>query len=250
MRFHMLDSTDMSRIKYQKVNANTQKEVPREKIVKGYEFEENNYIILTNEDFKKANPKATQTIEIQNFVEEDAIDPSFFYRPYYVHPGPRGEKSYVLLRETLSKTNKVGVAKIVMQAKEHLCAIMVRDKLIVLELLRFGHELRKADMEDIPLDPPKELGLREAEIKMAEQLVNEMTEKWNPRQYQDTYQKDLQAFVEEKIKKGKAARGRVEEGKELISDAGKVVDFVSLLKKSLEKTGKAKKSAETHRRRA
>jgi DNA end-binding protein Ku len=244
--FHMLDKNDMSPVKYKLVNGNTNDELSRKDVVKGYEFKENDYVVVTPDDFKKANVKATKTIDIQAFVDQSEILPVYFVRPYYVHPEKKAEKSYVLLREALRNSNKVGVAKIVMQAREHLCALMVLDDMIILELLRFAHEIKKMNLSDIP-NSVKKMGLKPGEVKMAETLIEQMTEKFNPGQFKDVYQDDLKKYIKEKIKKGKHAKGKPIEDEADHKDEdfqqGKVVDFMSLLKRSVEKKNKGKRVA-------
>ncbi len=243
IHFHMLDKKDMSPIKYKTTNGNTTKEVSRSQIVKGFEYKKNDYVIITDEDFKKANVKATKTIEIQAFIEQEEIAPTFFVRPYFIEPEGKAEKSYMLLRETLKKTGKIGIAKIVMQGKQHLCAVIASDEHMILEILRFAHELKKPVSKGLPRSNVKKLGLKDSELKMAETLVNQMVEKWKPEQYHDEYQEDLRKFITDKVKKGKHAKGKEIEDAEVESDdadEGKVVDFMSLLKKSVEKKGRGK----------
>lgn len=240
LSFKMLDEKDHQPIKYKRVNAKSGKEVPWPQIVKGYEYESGHFVIMNKEDFAAANPKATQTIDIQDFVDFDDIDLMFFEKPYYLVPQKSGLKGYFLLVEALKKTNKVAVAKVVIRNKMHLTCIMPKGDYLVLEMLRFGHEVLEADevdyMEDI--EKPK---FHAKEIKMAEELIEGMTAKWDPKQYQDTYVDDVMKIINMKVKAG--------EGKEIDygelpkaerGNTGTVVDLMPLLRKSLEEKKKTK----------
>jgi DNA end-binding protein Ku len=236
--FHMLDKRDMSPIHYKTVNANTGEEISRKDVVKGFEYKKGDFVILNDEDFRKANVKATKTIDIQNFIERGQIPPGFFYKPYYIEPGENSSKSYALLRETLKNTGKIAVAEIVMSGRQHLCALMPRGDVIMMELLRFAHELKQPDHKALPPRNIKKLGIKPAELKMAEQLVDSMSGEWNPDKYKDTYQDDLKAFIKDKVKHGEHAEARNadEEPEVAEQESGKVVDFMSLLKRSIDKT--------------
>lgn len=226
----MIDARDNARIKYKKVNAQTGKEVPYKEIVKGYEFKKGQYVIINPEDFKKANPKATQTIDIESFVDVNEVDPAYFEKPYMLEPLKGGEKAYALLRETLKKTGKVGIGKVVIRTKQYLSAIMVHDDLLILELLRFPHELRT----------PKALGITgpkskvsPKEIKMAEELVASMEGKFQPTKFKDTYFDDLKKLIQRKVKKGDTEEVELPETTEEPSSQN-VLDLMPLLQKSLK----------------
>lgn len=235
IHFRQLDKKDLSPIRYERVNSSTGKPVEWKDIVKGYEYEPDNYVVLDPEDLKKANVKATQTIDIQDFVPTDEIDPAFFETPYYVVPQKRAAKAYVLLREALKKKSAVAVATFVLRTREHLVALMPVGDAIMLEVLRFGHELRKP--KDMPLPARKDTQLAERELAMAEQLIDGMMTGWEPGKYRDRFHGDVMKMIEEKAKTGSfkarapKARGEV---------ANDVVDLLALLKKSVaEKGGKA-----------
>lgn len=244
LSFNMLDEKDLSPIKYKKVNGKTGHEVPFQKIVKGYLHESGQYVIMTKEDFKAANPKATQTIDIQDFVSFDDIDLMFFEKPYYLVPQKNGIKGYFLLVEALKKTNKVAVAKVVIRNKMHLTCIMPKGDYLILEMMRFGHEVLDADEVDYmnDIDKPK---LNAKELKMAEELIDGMTAKWDPEQYQDTYYDDVMTIINTKVEAGELKE--VDWGdlpKEDKGNTGTVVDLMPLLKKSLE--AKKSKKPETN----
>lgn len=241
LHFQMLDSKDFSPIKYRKVNANTGREVPYDRIVKGYEYEPDQFVIMGKQDFAAANPKATQTIDIEDFVLLEDIDTMLFETPYYLVPQKNGEKGYFLLRDALKKSKKVAIGKIVIRTKQHLCAVMVREDYLVCEMLRFAHEVLETDEVDY-LEGAKHAKYNPRELKMAEQLIEGMTADWNPKKYKDTYYDDVMKRVKAKIKSGKSHV--IEEPEEEIEsvEPSKVVDLLPLLRESLAaKGGKGKR---------
>jgi DNA end-binding protein Ku len=252
LSFKMLDESDFSPIKYRRVNAKTGEEVPWPQIVKGYEHESGQYVIMSKEDFAAANPKATQTIDIQDFVEFEDIDLMFFEKPYYLVPQKNGTKGYFLLAEALRNTNKVAIAKIVMRSKMHLACIMAKDDYLVLEMLRFAHEVLETDEVDY-LEDVKKPEFNPKEIKMAQELIEGMTAEWKPDQYKDTYVNDVMAIIERKVKEGKVKEVfHPEIAHEEETASGPVLDLMPLLKKSLEAkkkqrslAGEAKNSSTT-----
>lgn len=242
LSFSMLDEKDLSPIKYKKVNAKSGHEVPWPRIVKGYEYDSGQFVIMNKDDFKAANPKATQTIDIEDFVSFDEIDLMFFEKPYYLVPQKNGTKGYFLLCEALKKTNKVAIAKIVIRTKMHLACIMAKGDYLVLEMLRFAHEVLQVDEVDYlkGIDMPK---VSAKEIKMAEELIDGMTGKWRPEQYKDTYNDDIMKIINMKIKAGEGQE--IDYGelpKEEKGNTGKVVDLMPLLRQSLEQRKKEKVS--------
>ncbi len=241
LSFKMLDEKDLSPIKYKKVSAKDGKEVPWPRIVKGYEYESGQYVLVTKDDFKAANPKASQTIDIQDFVEFEDIDLMYFEKPYYLVPQKNGEKGYFLLAEALKRTKKVAVAKVVMRTKMHLVSIMEKDGFLVMEMMRFAHEVLSTDEVDYlkDVDRPK---FNPKEVKMAEELIEGMTAKWDPEQYKDTYNDDIMKVINFKINSGET--NEIDYG-DLIKDdssvgTGRVMDLMPLLRKSLEEKRKKK----------
>ena len=231
--FHLLDRRNMSRVRYKRVNEKNDKEVPWEETVRGYEYEEGQYVVLTDEDLRRASPEKTQTVDILDFVDAEEIDPRFFDKPYYLAPDKRGAKSYALLRETLRRTGKTGIASVVIRTKQYLAAVTVHDDVIVLEILRYGHELR--DWQDLDLPRGKE-GVSERELQMAERLVEGMVSEWDPDRYKDTYVEDMMALIKQRIKSGKTEE--IDETPVERPAAGaKVVDLMALLKQSVEEGG-------------
>jgi DNA end-binding protein Ku len=231
IHFRQLDKKDLSPIKYERVSSATGKPVEWKDIVKGYEYEPYNFVVLDPEDLKKANVKATQTLDIQDFVPADQIDPAFFETPYYIVPQKRATKAYVLLREALKKKNAVAVATFVLRTREHLCALMPVGKAIMLEVLRFGHELRKP--KDLPL-PGEDASIGARELAMAEQLIDGMMTDWEPAKYKDRFHGDVMKMIEEKAKTGTFKPKATKERGEIAND---VVDLLDLLKKSVAGKG-------------
>lgn len=242
LSFSMLDEKDLSPIKYKKVSAKDGKEVPWGRIVKGYEYEKGQFVIISKEDLKAANPKATQTIDIEDFVEFADIDLMFLEKPYYLVPQKSGIKGYFLLVEALKKSQKVAIAKIIIRTKMHLAMVMSKGNYLILELLRFGHEVLDVGEVDYLSDISKPK-FSAKEIKMAEELIEGMTAKWNPEQYKDTYNDDVMKIINKKIKAGEGEEIEWELPKEERGNTGKVVDLMPLLKKSLEEKRKAKPAA-------
>lgn len=247
LHFSMLDEKDLSPIKYKKINAKSGKEVPWQRIVKGYEYEEGQYVIMSKEDLKAANPKATQTLDIEDFVELADIDLMFLEKPYYLVPQKSGVKGYFLLAEALKKSKKVAIAKIVIRTKQHLALVMPKGDYLVLELLRFAHQVLEEDevnyLDDItkPRFNPKEL-------KMAQELIEGMTAEWKPEQYKDTYADDVMKLIKMKVKKGQTKEIiHAKEPSEKVEGTGKVVDLMPLLKKSLEEKKKTRTKTATKR---
>jgi DNA end-binding protein Ku len=237
--FRQLRKSDLSPINYKRVAEVDQKEVPWDEIVKGYEYEKGQFVVITEEDFKRANVEATQTVEITDFVDLDEIDPMFFDKPYYLEPQKGGKKAYALLRDTLKETGKVGIAKVVIKTKQHLAAVKPKGNALVLELMHFAHEL----LESNELDLPKEdEAVGKKELDMAKALVDSMTDKWQADKYQDEYTNQLLKVINEKVEAG----GELSAPKAKSKPATNVVDLVAILKKSIEENtgGKSKKKSE------
>lgn len=248
--FHMLDRRNMARLRYKRVNEETGREVPWEETVRGYEIEGGKHVVLSDEDLERASPEKTQTVDILDFVEAGEISPLFFDKPYYLAPEKEGAKSYALLRETLRRTNKVGIAKVVIRTKQHLSAVLVEENAIVLNILRFAHELR--DPKELDLPSGKE-GVSERELDMAERLVEGMVSAWDPEQYRDDYYKDLKKLIKERVEAGQLEESPEAPPVPKPERGGKVVDLMALLKQSVEeKPGRkpAKKAARKPARKA
>lgn len=255
LHFRMLDKHDLSPIRFERVNASTGKKVEWKDIVKGFEYEPDEFVVLEKGDLEKANVRATQTIDIQDFVPADDIDPAFFETPYFLVPQRRATKAYVLLREALAKKKAVAIATFVLRTREHLVALMPVGDAIMLEMLRFGHELRDADDVPLPRETVKSADVGARELTMAEQLVEGMMTKWDPSKYKDRYYRDVMKMIEEKAKVGTARERHTEVRGQVATD---VVDLLDLLKRSVageQADGKRAhaprggvKKARTHRR--
>lgn len=244
----MLDRRDMKPVGFKRYNKETGADVPWEQIVKGYEYEKERYVVLTDEDFRRANVEATQTIDILRFVEGKEIAPMYFESPYYLAPDRRGEKGYALLRETLKQTHKVGIANVVIRTRQYVAALIPVDEVILLNTLRYADEVRAADELGIPPKSLKTSGVTPRETDMAVKLVEEMTGDWNPQDYHDTYHEDLLKLIDKRIKAGETEviTAEAQEAEEKPS-RGNVVDLMALLKRSVQDKSRRRSSSE-HRR--
>ena len=235
LKFRLLRKSDLSPVNYKRVAEKDGSEVPWDQIVKGYEYGKAKYVVLRDEDFQRVDLEATQTVDIQDFVDLEEIDPMFFYKPYYLEPQKGGDKAYALLRDALKDTNKVGVAKVVIKTRQYLAGVKPEDGALVLELMHFADEL--ADPEQLHV--PKKLEVGKREMNMAKSLIGSMTSKWQPEKYKDDYRKALMDVIEEKVEAGGK---EIEEKPKKPPKPTKVIDLVSVLQKSLEQTGTKKKA--------
>lgn len=237
----MLDRRDMKPVGFKRYNKETEKEVGWDDIVKGYEYEKERYVVLTEEDFKRANVEATQTVDIVAFVDAEEVAPTYFETPYYLAPDKRGDKGYALLRETLKATNKIGVANVVIRTRQYLAALIPSGDVIVLNTLRYKNELKSAKDVEVPSGNLKASGVSPREIEMAKKLVEEMTEPWKPERYRDTYHDDLMKLIDKRIKAGKTeviTEPEAEEDQEKPA-RGEVIDLMALLKRSVQAKGQS-----------
>ncbi len=196
----MLDKSDHSKIRFKRVNENSGKEVTWENIIKAYDYD-GKYIVLDDDDYKKASPEKSKIIEITEFVQETEIQSIFYETPYFLEPQKSGVKAYMLLREALKKSGKVGLGNFVMRSKESLCVLKPMDNAIVLQGIRFAQEVR--DIND--LDIPGTAGIKPAELKMALSLIDQLTDKFDISKYKDTYTDELMKVIHAKAK-GKAVK--------------------------------------------
>ena len=240
-KFRLLRKSDLSPVSYKRVAEKDGKEVPWEQIVKGYEYEKGKYVVLKDEDFERVDLEATQTVDIQDFVDQEEIDPIFFYKPYYLEPQKGGDKAYALLRDALKDSNKVGIAKVVIKTRQYLAGVKPEDGVLVLELMHFADEL--ADPGKLHVPKKTEVGKRE--MNMAKSLIDSMSSKWNPEKYRDDYREALMEVIEEKVEAGGK---EIEEKPKKARKPTKVIDLVSVLQKSLEQTGGKKKATAKSRR--
>ena len=218
----MLDSKDHANIKFQRVNANTGKVVPYESIVRAYKYD-GNYVVLGEDDFKKASPEKTKMIEITEFVLEKEINSMYYETPYYLEPEKSGVKAYGLLRDALSKTGKVGLGNFVLRSKQSLSLIKVVDKAIILQKIRFEEEVRSAEDLHIP-----DAESKAPELKMAIALIDQLSGPFDISKYKDTYSEELMKLIEAK------AKGKKIEAPKLRVVHSKSKDLMAQLKASLE----------------
>jgi DNA end-binding protein Ku len=232
--FRLLHKEDLSPVRYERVCQADGETVPWNEIVKGYEYDKGKFVVLTDEDFKAAALESSKTIDILDFVKEDEIDPRYFETPYYLVPQKGGEKPYALLREAVRQTGSVGIGKIIIRQTQHLAAVKVVGDALVLEIMRFANEL--VDQKEFSF--PARDAIRPQELQMAEQLVANLAEPFDPTRYTDEYRANLMRVIKAKMK-GK--KPKLEEPEREVEDSG-VLDLMSRLRASLEE-GSGKQGA-------
>ena len=225
VRFHQLHSTDNSRIQQKRVCSADGEEVPFEEIVKGYEISAGRYVVIDPEELRAADPEATHTIDIEEFVDLDQIDPIFYERAYYLVPDKRAEKPYKLLAEAMAKTNKVGIATFVMRTKQYLCALRASEGALVLSTMLFADEVVPlAGLEGLN---EAEVTLSDRELAMAEQLIDSLGADFEPEKYHDTYRERILDLIAMK------AEGQEISAPAVTAAPGAVVDLMAALEASL-----------------
>ena len=235
----MVDSRNNSGIRYERVNEVTGKEVPWDQIVKGYEYKDGQFILLDDATLKSIAPEVTKSIDIENFVLAGEIAPQYFEKPYYLVPTKQSSKAYALLREALKDSNRVAIAKVVIRTRQYVAAISAKEKALVLDLLRFHQELRKAPEDKLPSMNLKELKISEKELELAKQLVGSMEATWKPEEYKDDFRAALMKWIENAVKNhGTTPVHESEEEAE--EPKTEVIDMMALLKKSMEERDQAK----------
>ena len=249
--FDWLDKRSMDPVGYKRVNKRTGKEIQGDDVVKGIKQEDGDYVILSDDQIKAAYPKATQTIEIEAFVQASEIPFILLEKPYYLEPIGKGEKVYALLRETLRATNRVAIAQVVIRTTQHLAAVIVNDRALMLVTMRYQDELRDHKEIELPAAGLKSAGVTAKEVELAKRLIDDMSEHWNPAEFEDTYHEDLMHRIEEKIKRGETAEitEPEKESKEAPKSA-QIIDLTELLKKSLRGDKAASTEATAEPRRA
>ncbi len=245
----MLDKRDLAPVGYKRYNKASGEDVPWGEIVKGYEYEDGKYVVLSDEDFRRANVEASRTVEILSFVDLREIPPQHFETPYYLVPGKRGEKAYALLRETLKKSGKAGIATVVIRTRQYLAALISQDEVLLLNTLRYPDELRDVKDLDLP-DALHKQKVAPRELELALRLVEDLAGKWQPEKYKDSYREDLLARIREKVKKGQTEEITAPEKEPRAGRSGNVIDLMALLKKSVEKTAEEKPRRRARKRRA
>jgi DNA end-binding protein Ku len=245
MRFHLLDKKTMSAVGNRQVNKNTGEAMQKEEIVKGFEYEKDQFVVVSPDEIKAALPKSTQTIEIEAFVDASRIPMAYYNKPYFVAPASKGGKPYLLLLETLRRSGKVGLARVVISTRQHLAALVPDGDGLVLELLRWADEVR--DTAGLPLPDPKETTITERELKMADQLVAELQADFDPAAFHDEFREKLEQVVEAKVKAGQGEHITKPLPGEEVQESADIIDLTELLRRSLRQGagGDAKPAAKS-----
>lgn len=237
--FRLLHKKDNTPIKYQRVCPRDKKEVPWSDIVKGYEISKGQFVVLEKEDFDKAAVATSKRVDVLDFVKADEVDPRFFETPYYLVPQAGGEKPYALLREALANTGTLGIGKLTLRQKQHLVAVQSQGDALMLHLMRFADEL--VDVDEFNLPSAKKEHVRPQELAMAEQLVANLSESFDPAKYTDEYTRNLREIIKAKAKGHKVEVEEIEEE----PDTG-VIDLMARLQESLDRADKLKRSGDDH----
>lgn len=237
LSFSMLDKRDFAPVGYKRYNKSTGAEVPWNDIVKGYEYEKDQYVVMSDEDFRRANVQQARSVEIATFVDAQSIPPQYFETPYYLVPGERGQKVYALLRETMRSTGKVGVGQVVIRTAHHLAAVVPVDEALMMITLRYANELRAQKEFNFPPMALKSAGVTPKELDLAKRLIDDMAGPWEPEEFEDTYNEDLMQRIEEKVKRGETKVLTKPEGETAEPRSAQVIDLMELLKQSIDKTG-------------
>ena len=235
LRFHLLDSRDQNRVRYERVNAETGEEVPWKDVVKAFEYSKGSYVVLEEEDIREAAPQSKESVDIEAFVDPAELGPRYYDRPYYLVPTRKSEKGYVLLRETLRELGRAGLARVVIRTREHLALVLPEGPALVLHLLRFPQELVDPSDYAFPEGSDRQYKIAPREREMASQLVESMSAPFKPQDYRDEFRERLSKVIQERVRrkgKGRAAPP-VETAVDTGEESGKVVDFMALLKRSI-----------------
>ncbi|UPG93772.1 Ku protein [Luteibacter aegosomatissinici] len=234
IHFRMLDQRDNTPVRYERVNAETGEEVPWKDIVKAFEYQKGNYVVLEEEDIRSAASDVHETVEIDSFVDAGSIAPAYFEKPYVLAPAKKAEKGYVLLRETLKKTGKVGIGRVVIRTREYLAAVIPDGDALLLNILRYQAELVDPEEYGLPTKEAASYRITAKEIEMASDLVKSMAGKWKPDDYRDDFRDKLRKAIEKRLK-SKGVTTAVDDDDEHVPEHAttNVVDFMELLKKSI-----------------
>jgi DNA end-binding protein Ku len=233
LSFHYLHKKDMSPVSYKRFCDSENVEVPWEDITRGYEYEKDRYVEITDEDLDKADVELTKTIQIQEFVQEDEIDPVYFDKPYYLEPQKGGERAYALMRDALAESGKVGIAKVVLKSREHLAAVKSVGNLLTLQTMRFAHEI----VDSGSLNVPQKTDVSKKEMDLANTLIDSMSDKFDSGKYKDDYYDKVLGIIQMKVA-GVSPQAPAPKG----PGPAKVVDLMEILKQSLNETKKSKGS--------
>ena len=235
LHFRMLDHRDNARIRYERVNADTGDEVPWKDVVKAFEYDKGSYVVIDKEDLKAAAPESAESVDIEAFVDAADISMRYYEKPYFLVPTKKAEKGYVLLRETLRKLGKTGLARVVIRTREYLGLVTPEDDALVLYLIRYPQELLPVDTYSFPARSTKAYRITPKELEMAHTLVTSMSGEWTPAEYKDEFRERLNKTIQARIKKKAGVRPKAIEKLDAVDESGgKVVDFMALLKKSID----------------
>jgi len=238
LSFSMLDKRDFSPVGYKRYNKTTGREVPWNDIVKGYEYDKDQYVVLTDEDFRRANVQQAKSVDITTFVDADEIPPQYFETPYYLVPEARGQKVYALLRETLRAANKIGVGEVVIRTTHHLAAVVPVGDALMMITMRYADEIREGKAFDFPSRSLKNAGIKPKEVELARKLIDDMAGPFKPEEFEDTYNEDLMHRIEEKVKRGQTQELTKPESEKQTKRSAKVIDLMELLKQSIDNGGR------------
>src|SRR5689334_18280995 len=233
LSFSMLDKRDFSPVGYKRYNKTTGAEVPWNDIVKGYEYEKDQYVVLTDEDFRRANVQQAKSVDIATFVDAGTIPPEFFETPYYLVPDERGKKVYALLRETMRAAGKIGVGQVTIRTTHHLAAVVPSDEVLMMITMRYVNQIREHSEFEFPSTSAKSAGITAKEMELARKLIEDMAGPWEPEAFKDTYNDDLIKRIEEKVKAGETKELTKPESEKRETGGAKVIDLMELLKQSI-----------------
>ena len=245
--FRMLDSRDKNPVRYERVNAETGEEVPWKDVVKAFEYDKGSYVVLDQDDIKSAAPESHETVEVETFVDADAVPPTYYEKPYILVPAKKAEKGYVLLRETLRETGKIGIARVVIRTREYLAGVLPQGDALVLMLLRYPQEIVDPADHRLPEGVASDYRISPKELEMARQLIESMSGEWDPSAYRDEFRGRLEEVIRKRMKSEGVVARTDEDEREVPEDAAtNVVDFMALLQKSIgnKKRTPARKEAD------
>jgi len=237
--FDWLDKRSMDPVGYKRVNKRTGKEIAKEQIVKGVKTDDGSYVLMSDEEIARALPKTTQVIEIETFVKAAEIEFVLLEKPYHLEPIGRGERVYALLREAMMDAGVIGIARVVMHSKEHLCALVPAGSALVLNTLRWAREIRPIEDLKLPAAGKEAHKLKPAEMQMAGRLIAEMTRPWQANDYDDRFTSAIETLIERKVAAGQTAEVTpLEDAPEAKASSSNVVDLTELLANSLSQRKK------------